>query len=164
MFPTVLVHQTHSLKSLPHDGEFMIYIIRIAISHKSTTCGGCHTVAMKLWKLLRVSPNHMKQHRKRSFEFYFHNNNNSSDMMAQWENKCISLSPPSSLSSLWPAWVQLPTVAGYFKGFLPGWSHSVNPSWASVAKNGSISPQWHHTTCGQRGGRPEIQPLTDDGW
>jgi len=32
-------------------------------------------------------------------------------------------------------------------------SHSANPSWASVAENGSISPQWHHTTCGQRGGR-----------
>ena len=23
-----------------------------------------------------------------------------------------------------------------------------------MVENGSISPQWHHTTCGQRGGRP----------
>ena len=30
-----------------------------------------------------------------------------------------------------------------------------NPSWASAAENGLISPQWHHTTCGQRGGRPK---------
>jgi len=26
-------------------------------------------------------------------------------------------------------------------------------SWASVTKNGSISSQWHRTTCGHRGGR-----------
>ena len=49
--------------------------------------------------------------------------------------------------------VQLPDVAEYFKGFFPGWSHSANLSWASVVENGSISPQWHHTTCGQGGGR-----------
>ena len=56
------------------------------------------------------------------------------------------------LFSLWPR-VQFPATAEYFKGFYPGWSHSVNPSWASVAENGSISPQWHYTTSGQRGGR-----------
>ena len=41
-------------------------------------------------------------------------------------------------------------TAEYFKRFFPGWSHSTKPSWASVAENGSISPQRHHTTCGQR--------------
>jgi len=34
--------------------------------------------------------------------------------------------------------------------------HSANPSWASVAENGSISPQRNHATCGQRGGRPKF--------
>jgi len=68
-------------------------------------------------------------------------------MTAQWN---------SSLSVLPAARVQFPATAEYFKGFFPGWSHSANPSWASVvAENGSISPQWHHTTCGQRGGRPK---------
>ena len=61
----------------------------------------------------------------------------------------------NSLSVLPVARVQFPATAEYFKGFFRGWSHSANPSWASVAENGSISPQWHHTTCGQRGGRPK---------
>ena len=52
--------------------------------------------------------------------------------------------------------VQFPATAEYFKGFFPDWSHSANSSWASVAENGSISPQRHHTTCGQRGGRPKF--------
>ena len=65
-------------------------------------------------------------------------------MIAQWD---------SSLSVLPMARVQFPATAEYFKRFFPGWSHSANPSWASVAENGSISPQRHHTTCGQRGGR-----------
>jgi len=69
-----------------------------------------------------------------------------SAMIAQWN---------SSLSVLPVAWVQFPATAEYFKGFFPGWSHSANPSWTSVAENGSISPQWHHTTCGQLGGRPK---------
>ena len=67
-------------------------------------------------------------------------------MVAQWD---------SSLFVLPVARVQFPTTAEHFKGFFPGWSHSANPSWASVAENGSISPQWRHTTCGQRGGRPK---------
>ena len=46
-------------------------------------------------------------------------------------------------------------MAEYSKGFFPGWSHSVNPSWASMTKNSSISPQWHHTTCEQRGRKPK---------
>ena len=89
-------------------------------------------------------------------------------MITQWEDECISLSVFSmvrvmiaqlekeciSLSALpWPR-VQFSAVAEYFKGVFPGWSHSANPSWASVAENGSIAPQWHRTTCGQRGGRP----------
>ena len=62
----------------------------------------------------------------------------------------------SSLSVLPVARVQFPATAEYFKEFFPGWSHSANPSWASVAENGSISPQRHYTTCGQRGGRPKF--------
>ena len=54
-------------------------------------------------------------------------------MIAQWD---------SSLSVLPVARVQFPATAEYFKGFFPSWSHSANPSWASVAENGSISPQW----------------------
>ena len=67
-------------------------------------------------------------------------------MIAQWD---------SSPSVLPVARVQFPTTVKYSKGFFPGWSYSANPSWASVAENGSISPQLHHTTCGQRGGRPK---------
>jgi len=73
-------------------------------------------------------------------------NGNKFVMIAQWD---------SSLSVLPVTRVQFPTTAEYSKGLFPGWSHSTNPSWASVAENGSISPQWHHTTCGQRGGRPK---------
>jgi len=76
-------------------------------------------------------------------------------MIAQWD---------SSLSVLPVARVQFPATVEYFKGFFPGWSHSANPCWASVAENGSISPQRHHTTCGQRGGRPKFnhgQALAD---
>jgi len=60
------------------------------------------------------------------------------------------------LSVLPVARVQFPATVEYFKGFVPDWLHSANPSWASVAENGSISPQRHHTTCGQRGGRPKF--------
>ena len=57
-------------------------------------------------------------------------------------------------SSLWPESNSQPrrSISG---DFFPGWSHSANLSWASVAESGSISPPWHHTTCGQRGGRPK---------
>jgi len=51
----------------------------------------------------------------------------------------ILVSHDSSLSVLPVARVQFPTTAEYFKGFFPGWSHSANPSWASVAENGSIT-------------------------
>jgi len=68
-------------------------------------------------------------------------------MIAQWD---------SSLSVLPVARVRFPATAEYFKGFFPDWSHSANPSWASVAENGSISSQRHHTTCGQWGGRPKF--------
>jgi len=68
-------------------------------------------------------------------------------MVAQWD---------SSLSVLPVTRVQFPTTPEYSKGFFPGWSHSANPSWANVAENGLIAPQWHHTTCGQRGGRPKF--------
>ena len=67
-------------------------------------------------------------------------------MIAQWG---------SSLSVLPVARAQFPAMAEYFKGFFPDWSHSVIPSWASVTENSSISPQWHHTTCEQWGGRPK---------
>ena len=77
-------------------------------------------------------------------------------MIAQWD---------SSLSVLPVARVQFPATAEYFKRFFPGWSHSASPSWASVAANGSISPQRHHTTCGQRGGRTmNREPWIYDSW
>jgi len=75
-----------------------------------------------------------------------HNIPNKSVMIAQWD---------SSLSVLPVAQVQYPATTEYSKGFFPGWSHSANPSWASVAENGSISPQLHRTTRGQWGGRPK---------
>jgi len=67
-------------------------------------------------------------------------------MIAQWENACISLSVLSMarvmiahcLSSPWSGFNSR-TVAEYFKGFFPGWSHSANPSWASMTENSSIS-------------------------
>ena len=42
-------------------------------------------------------------------------------------------------------------MAEYFKGFFPGWSHSANPSWASVSENGSNSPQWVTFSMGHAG-------------
>ena len=72
-------------------------------------------------------------------------------MIAQWD---------SSLSVLPVARIQFPAMAEYFKGCFPGRSHSTNLFWASVAENGSISPQWHHTACGQWGGRP----MSNHGW
>jgi len=50
----------------------------------------------------------------------------------------------------------IPNRGGVFQGIFPNWSHSANPSWASVTENGAISPQWHHTACGQLGGRPNF--------
>ena len=50
--------------------------------------------------------------------------------------------------------VLFPTVKGYFRRFFPGWSHFANPSCPGVTENGSISPQWHRTTCGHRGRKP----------
>ena len=43
---------------------------------------------------------------------------------------------------------------GFGKGFLPGWSHSANPSRVSVVETGSISSQRHNTTSGHQGGGP----------
>jgi len=74
-------------------------------------------------------------------------------LMAQWENEWIPLSVLP-----WPGFNSQPWWS-IFKGFLPGRSHSANPSWVSVTDNGSISPKWHHTTCAHRGGR-----LKSDHW
>jgi len=55
----------------------------------------------------------------------------------------------------------------YFKRFLLGWSPSASPSWASVAENDSIFPQWHHTTSGHRGGRSKSnhrQTMAETKW
>jgi len=51
-------------------------------------------------------------------------------MIPQQENECISL------AVLPVAWVQFPYHGrdGVFHGIFPGWSHSANPSWASVEK------------------------------
>jgi len=39
-----------------------------------------------------------------------------------------------------------PATSEYFKGFFPGWSHSANPYWASVAENGSSEEEgWSPT-------------------
>jgi len=40
----------------------------------------------------------------------------------------------------------IPDHGGVFQGIF---------SWLIVTENSSIFPQWHHTTCGQRGGRPK---------
>ena len=80
-------------------------------------------------------------------------------VITQWENECISL------SVLTVTWVQFPDMAEYSKGYFPGWSLSATladhtlptrpkPAWQNMAEHGSISSQWHHTTCGHRGGRP----------
>jgi len=66
-------------------------------------------------------------------------------MIAQWENECISQAVGR---------IQLPATAEYFNEFFPDWSYSANLSWASLTEKGSISPQWHHATCGHRGRRP----------
>ena len=59
--------------------------------------------------------------------------------------------------------VQFPAMVEYFNGLFPSWSHSANPSWASVAENGSISPQRYHTTCGKSRRKAAVQPRTDNG-
>jgi len=59
------------------------------------------------------------------------------------------------MSVLPVARVQCPSHGRIFQGIFFGLITSANPSWASVAENGSISLQWHHTACGQRGGRPK---------
>jgi len=63
---------------------------------------------------------------------------------------CISLSVLSVVR------VQFPAVTEYFERFFPRRSHSANLSWASVAKNGSISLQCHDTT------RPV--DIEEEGW
>jgi len=71
-------------------------------------------------------------------------------MIAQWDSSLSALPVARVMIAQWDsslsvhpvARVQFPAMAEYFKGFFPGWSHSSNPSWASVAENGSISPQW----------------------
>ena len=91
-------------------------------------------------------------------------------MITQWENECISVSVlpvarvmiaqwdsslfvlpvarvmialwNSSLSVLPVPRVQFLNARKNFKGFFCDWSHSANPSWASVAENDSISSQW----------------------
>ena len=72
------------------------------------------------------------------------NRRSQSVTIAQWENEWISL------YFMWLGFNSQPW------GVFPGWPHSANPSWASEVKNGSISPQCHHTTGGQRGGRPKF--------
>jgi len=49
----------------------------------------------------------------------------------------------------------IPSHSGVFQGIFPWLITLCQPVRASVAEKGSISPQWHHTTCGNRGGRPK---------
>jgi len=50
--------------------------------------------------------------------------------------------------------VQFPAAAECFKGFFPGWSHSANPFWSSVAENGAISPN----------GSTQPVDIKEEGW
>jgi len=82
------------------------------------------------------------------------------------ENGCIFQSVLSAVR------VQFAAMTEYFKGFFPGWSHSVNSSWASVAENNSIfatggarlkpSATWCHARVlvkrGGADGRKAIRP------
>jgi len=64
-------------------------------------------------------------------------------MVAQWENECISL------SVLAVGWVQFPGMSKYFKEFFFWLITLCQPIVGQyVAENDSISPQWHHTSCG----------------
>jgi len=54
-------------------------------------------------------------------------------------------------------------MAECFMEFFSGWSDSASPSWASVAKNGSICPQWHHNTV-EIEEEAKVQPRTDNGY
>jgi len=70
--------------------------------------------------------------------------------IVQWENEWIPLSVlPVTRVQFWAG-------TEHFKRSFCCWSHSANPSWANVAENSSISPQWHHTACGQQRGRPKF--------
>ena len=55
------------------------------------------------------------------------------------------------LSSLWPGFNSQPRRS-ISRDFSLA-DNTLNPSLASVAENGPISPQLHHTICGQRRGR-----------
>ena len=50
----------------------------------------------------------------------------------------------------------IPSHGRVFQGLFPWLITRCQPAWASEAENGSISPQWHHTNCGQWGGRPKL--------
>ena len=66
---------------------------------------------------------------------------------------------------LWPGFNSQPwrSISRHFS--LAGWSRSANLSRASVAENGSISPQCRRITCRQRGGRPKFNHgETDRRW
>jgi len=70
-------------------------------------------------------------------------------LTAQWENECILLHVLSV------TWVQFSALAKCFKGLsLTGHTRPTNhSSFSSAAEKGSISSQWHHTSCGHGGGR-----------
>jgi len=72
-------------------------------------------------------------------------------MITQWENEWISLSSRS------PGFNS--QLRRYFKGFFPGWSHSANSSWTSVA-NTAQSPL--NGTTQPVAGRPS--PTLDRWW
>jgi len=76
---------------------------------------------------------------------YFHTHiaYSKSVMIAQWDSSRSV--PPYGPGSI-------PGHCGVFQGFFPGWSHSANPSWASVAENLLSMP---HTMYGERREKPK---------
>jgi len=65
--------------------------------------------------------------------------------MGDWMNPTVC--PPCGPSSI-------PSRGWVFQGIFPWLLTLCQPILSQ--RPGSISPQWHHATCGQRGGRPQF--------
>ena len=49
----------------------------------------------------------------------------------------------------------IPSYGGVFQGTFPWLITLSQPVLSQCGRYGSISPEWHHTTCGNHGGRPK---------
>jgi len=49
----------------------------------------------------------------------------------------------------------IPDHGGVFQGLFSWLITLCQAALSQRGRNGSITPQWHHTTCGDRGGRPK---------